>query len=666
MPLQIRRGTELQRTSMTQPLAVGELLFVTSPTNRIYVGDGTTLGGIAVTGYTDENAQDAVAPMFTGGSHSGINFVYNDASNIINATVDLSNYNGTISASSFKGTLVADDSTALVDAVDGRIFLDGTVKGNIVPDADVAYDLGSATYRFRDLYLSGSSIKLGAATITATGTAVNLPLGSTIGGSAIGIPGGDLNVNIVADDSTVIVNTTTEVVTAQGGFVGNVTGNVNGVITGTAGSSLVGNVTGNLTGNVTGNVNGIVTGTAGSSLVGNVTGNLTGNVTGNVNGIVTGTAGSSLVGNVTGNVTGDLTGNVTSTGTSTFTTVDINGGTIDGTTIGATTASTVRGTTITATTSLTAPIFIGNLTGNIIGNVNGNVTGNIIGDVKGSVFAEDSTLMVDATSGNINTDNLTVITKINVDNIETTGLNVRTNANSPLSITGIGTLSPGTSNVFFNIRAAKGSITSPTTTAGGDYLGGVNIQGYTGSTYKTAASIQAIWAPDATLSDTYPASAIAISVGGNGSVLHSAVLGPQGVFTVPIFQMTNYATTAYPSGGPISLLSGVTITGVAGQFQCTATTLTVGGTVTIRGTLAGATISGYASPTTYYIVATNGTTTFTLSTTNGGSGVTTSGTTPTGVTYELSLPQKGMIIFDSTTNDFMGYDGTAWVAFTGP
>ena len=130
--------------------------------------------------------------------------------------------------------------------------------------------------------------------------------------------------------------------------------------------------------------------------------------------------------------------------------------------------------------------------------------------------------------------------------------------------------------------------------------------------------------------------------------------------------MTNYATTAYPSGGPISLLSGVTITGVAGQFQCTATTLTVGGTVTIRGTLAGATISGYASPTTYYIVATNGTTTFTLSTTNGGSGVTTSGTTPTGVTYELSLPQKGMIIFDSTTNKFMGYNGTAWVQFTGP
>ena len=134
------------------------------------------------------------------------------------------------------------------------------IRDSIIPDTDVTYDLGSPTFRFRDLYLSGSSIKLGGATITATGTAVNLPAGSTIGGSAIGIPGGDLNVNIVADDSTIIVNTTTEVVTAQGGFVGNVTGNVNGIVTGTAGSSLVGNVTGNVIGDVIGNVSGDIRG----------------------------------------------------------------------------------------------------------------------------------------------------------------------------------------------------------------------------------------------------------------------------------------------------------------------------------------------------------------------------------------------------------------------
>jgi hypothetical protein len=63
---------------------------------------------------------------------------------------------------------------------------------------------------------------------------------------------------------------------------------------------------------------------------------------------------------VSNGITGNLTGNVTSTGTSTFSSVDVNGGTIDGTTVGATSATTVRGTTITATTG-----FVGSLTGNI-------------------------------------------------------------------------------------------------------------------------------------------------------------------------------------------------------------------------------------------------------------------------------------------------------------
>ncbi len=49
-------------------------------------------------------------------------------------------------------------------------------------------------------------------------------------------------------------------------------------------------------------------------------------------------------------------------------TADINGGTIDGTAIGATTASTVRGTTITATTG-----FSGNVTGDLTGNVTASI-----------------------------------------------------------------------------------------------------------------------------------------------------------------------------------------------------------------------------------------------------------------------------------------------------
>jgi hypothetical protein len=110
-------------------------------------------------------------------------------------------------------------------------------------------------------------------------------------------------------------------------------------------------------------------------------GNLSGNVTGNI------------TGNVSGNVTGNVTGNITSTGTSTFSSIDVNGGDIDGTVIGASSATTVRGTTITATTG-----FSGNVTGNITGDVTGTVTGNVTGNVTGDVYNATTTKVLE--SGN--------------------------------------------------------------------------------------------------------------------------------------------------------------------------------------------------------------------------------------------------------------------------
>jgi len=56
----------------------------------------------------------------------------------------------------------------------------GAVGESIIPDTDVTYDLGSSTYRFKDLYLSGSTIKLGDATISATvGGGITVPGGIT-------------------------------------------------------------------------------------------------------------------------------------------------------------------------------------------------------------------------------------------------------------------------------------------------------------------------------------------------------------------------------------------------------------------------------------------------------------------------------------------------------
>lgn len=59
------------------------------------------------------------------------------------------------------GSIFSDDSTLLVDAVNSTFNLDGTIKGNIIPDEDSKYDLGSSTNRFKDLYLSGNTLDLG-------------------------------------------------------------------------------------------------------------------------------------------------------------------------------------------------------------------------------------------------------------------------------------------------------------------------------------------------------------------------------------------------------------------------------------------------------------------------------------------------------------------------
>ena len=137
MPLQVRRGTDAERLAMTQPLASGELLYVTNE-QKLYVGDGGTLGGIQITGYTDGDAKDSASEIFTDGSHTGIGFTYNTATNVMTATVNLSNYAGTIRADAFKGSVFADDGSTiggppLVDAVSGTFNgnLTGNVTGNV-------------------------------------------------------------------------------------------------------------------------------------------------------------------------------------------------------------------------------------------------------------------------------------------------------------------------------------------------------------------------------------------------------------------------------------------------------------------------------------------------------------------------------------------------------
>jgi hypothetical protein len=437
MPLQIRRGTTAERITI-RPV-VGELIYDTD-IKSVYVGDSTdggvtgTLGGVGITVFGVEQAQDAAAAALAAGTHNGISFTYDDVLNKIDAVVG----GGTVNLD-IKGSVFSDDtSVILIDGVLAAINLDQTIKSNVIPAVDITYDLGSASKRFKDLYLSGSSINLGNATITATGTAVNLPAGSTIGGSIIGsgdgiANGSNYNINIIGDDSSIIVDSST------GAFTGDLTGSVFA---------------------------------ADSSVI-----------VDSVDAVVYATTIGVHYGNVFGNVTGDILGNILSTGTSTFATANITGGTIDGTPVGATTASTVRGTTITATTG-----FSGNLTGNVNGNVTGTVTGTLIGDVKGSLFADDSTLLVDGidhilSNGitTISADSITSLTDeiIIGDPSAAQGTTLTFNqpdSNSSLNIKNLsGTFNVVSKTTFTGYRT---SLVSPGVPLAGDYVGAFSFNAY--------------------------------------------------------------------------------------------------------------------------------------------------------------------------------------------
>jgi hypothetical protein len=130
------------------------------------------------------------------------------------------------------------------------------------------------------------------------------------------------------------------------------------------------NVNNKFTGSFYGNVYGTSTGTnvtitAGDGLSGG--GILTSNRSLAVDSTVVRTSGTQTVGG-SKTFSSIILGDITSAGTSTFTTVDINGGAIDATTIGVTSAAVITGTTITANTG-----FVGSLTGNVTGNLTGDV-----------------------------------------------------------------------------------------------------------------------------------------------------------------------------------------------------------------------------------------------------------------------------------------------------
>ena len=132
---------------------------------------------------------------------------------------------------------------------------------------------------------------------------------------------------------------------------------------------------------------------------------------------------------------------------------------------------------------------------------------------------------------------------------------------------------------------------------------------------------------------------------GNGTgALYTVVVSGNAVTSVTTTATGSgygYGDTFYFNNADIggNSLSSVAVTGTAGQFSCTSTiTLVAGQAVAITGVLTG-TATGIA-PGTYYVI-TGGTTSFTLSSSKGGTAITTTAGTTTGLTFNPVTPFLG-------------------------
>ena len=162
MALQIRRGTDADRLALSgasAPLA-GELLFTTD-TKKLFVGDGSTAGGVAVDTTLAAQYLNLTTNITPNASNT---FDIGSSSNawrtgFFNGIVAT----GEIEAASFTGNIVSDNSTVIVNANAGTVAANvtGTLTGDTkASDASTIIDHTAKT-------ITGTSIGTHKGTVNA-------------------------------------------------------------------------------------------------------------------------------------------------------------------------------------------------------------------------------------------------------------------------------------------------------------------------------------------------------------------------------------------------------------------------------------------------------------------------------------------------------------------
>ena len=125
---------------------------------------------------------------------------------------------GNVTANNFIGTFANGNSNVSIPTANGNIDINANgnktlvvtgsnliVKGDLLPEANITYNLGSSTQRWKDLYISGNTIDLNGSTITSDANGITLanPLGGTF--TVVG-QGASNTASIVSGNSSIIVD----------------------------------------------------------------------------------------------------------------------------------------------------------------------------------------------------------------------------------------------------------------------------------------------------------------------------------------------------------------------------------------------------------------------------------------------------------------------------
>jgi len=465
MSLQIRRGTDSQRSSIV--FDQGEITWTTD-TNKLFIGDGITAGGINVIA-----------------SAAGTGLSWNSTTNTLN----------------FTGTGLGLTTSQVTESVGGPLYFT-TVRAQQAAAA-LFTSIGTATTTGN---ITGTIAPNEVTVSSTTGMTTLIPF--TVAGNGSGTGGltnGTYYITSIVDSTHITVSSS--LANAQSGIAVSslTTASLSGV-TFSAGGGSAGDVTfvyNQAAGTVSANVNLNATGLVSVYQDPNPT--LGGNLTLNSHNIV----GSGNISLTSGGVT--LTsGGVTLTSGN----IGITSGNI-----------TVSAGTISVNSSITA----------------GSVITNSISGTSSTVVLSSSTQTPFALN----------------------------------SIGATGTVSSGTVPVLA-LNGSRGTIASPTNTAAGDYIHGINFAGFYNSAYVSSGSIFSSWDASAVLTYAHPSSSLSFVTGNNSASYNTMVFNSNAILSGIAIQLNAYPTGSYPT------------------------------------------------------------------------------------------PSAGMMIFDSTTKHFYGYNGTSWVAFTGP